>query len=226
MKKVAVLVPCFKRPEYTRLCIAALEKTRGQINADFYLVDDGSKDGTEKILSMAMVSSTLIVNEETRGLRNVIIDFFELVRGKGYDYYAKMDNDCVVPDKWLDNLIDALDESGMDIVSPNVIPSNAAFVHGRGDDRIKPSDIVGGLWCMKASMVDGIDFERFRPNGIQGAFNILKQIIYEKEAKVAWVSDVTVGDIGHWSGAHPLHIKSEDHAVYSAEIGRPVSWTV
>lgn len=225
MKRVAVLVPCHKRPEYTKMCIDALERSRGTANADFYLVDDGSLDGTDTILNMAMLTSTVIVNEQPQGLRNVIIDFFELVRGKGYEYYAKMDNDCVVPVNWLETLIEDLEANGLDIISPNVMPSNAAYTYGKDGDRVRPSEIVGGLWCMKASLVDGIDFERFRPNGIAGAFNILKQIIYEKEAKVGWDTAVTVQDVGHWSGAHPLHIKSEDHQVYSANIGRPISWT-
>lgn len=223
--KVAVLVPCFKRPEYTKMCIDALQNAQSYEGVDFYLVDDGSKDGTEDILRDSFLGE-VIVNPECTGLRNVIIDFFERVRGKGYSYLLKMDNDCVVPKNWVSNLIEALKLSGMDIVSPNVAPSNAAFVHGRDGDIVRPSEIVGGLWCMRANLIDDIDFEKFGPNGISGAFNVLKQIILEKEAKVAWVPTVTVGDIGHWSGQHPAHIKSEDHQAYSALVGRPISWAV
>lgn len=223
--KVAVLVPCFKRPEYTKMCMDALRISQTYEGVDFYLVDDGSADGTADILRASELGK-VIVNSECMGLRNVIIDFFQTVKGKGYSYLLKMDNDCVVPKNWVSNLIEALKASNMDIVSPNVAPSNAAFVHGRDGDIVRPSEIVGGLWCMKASLIEYMDFERFRPNGIAGAFNILKQIILENEAKVAWVPSVTVGDIGHWSGAHPDHIKSEDHLNYSALIGRPVSWSV
>lgn len=224
--KVAVLVPCFKRPEYTKMCVDALEVAQGYSDAHFFLVDDGSNDGTEEILRKARLPATVIVHNECQGLRNTIIDFFERVSEEGYTHFAKMDNDCIVPKNWLKNLIEAMALTDMDIVSPNVSPSNAAFVHGRDGDIVRPSEIVGGLWCMRASVIDGINFERFKPNGISGAFNILKQIALESEARIAWVPSVTVGDIGHWSGQHPDHIKSEAHQEYSAIVGRPISWAV
>lgn len=225
---IAVLVPCFKRPEYTKMCMDALVTAQSYEGVHFYLVDDGSKDGTEDILRASGLAHVLTVHEESRGLRNVIIEFFNQTKNQNYTYLAKMDNDCVVPKDWLTKLVDALEKSGSDIVSPNVSPSNAAFVHGRDgeNDLVRPSEIVGGLWCMKASLLDGLTFESFSPNGISGAFNILKQIVLETEAKVAWVPGVTVGDIGHWSGQHPDHIKSEAHQEYSAVVGRPISWGV
>jgi len=225
---IAVLVPCFKRPEYTKMCMDALKASRGYLanQVHYYLVDDGSCDGTEDILRASGLAHLLTVHKEPTGLRNVIIEFFNQTKHGGYTYLAKMDNDCVVPLNWIEQLVEELEASGMDIVSPNVMPSNAAFVHGRDGDRVRPSEIVGGLWCMRARLLNGISFESFGPNGISGAFNVIKQIILESEAKVAWVPGVTVGDIGHWSGQHPDHIKSEDHQAYSALVGRPISWGV
>lgn len=225
MPRAAVLVPCYKRPEYTKYCIEALEKSQDYSGVDFYLVDDGSHDDTYSILSNAKLSSTIIRNSETQGLRTVIVDFFELVRGKGYDYFLKMDNDCIVPKDWLTNLTSILRDSDFDIVSPNVLPSNAAFVLGKDGIPIRPSETVGGLWCMKSHLIDDVSFEKYAPNGIHGAFNILKQIIIEKEAKCGWVPMVEVQDVGHWSGEHPQHIKSKEHEEYSMIIGRPISWS-
>ncbi len=201
MSRTAVLVPCYKRNEYTQMCIDSLKKSEDYGSVDFYF-----KDGIS-------------------GLRNTIIDFFDEVRSKEYTYLAKMDNDCLVPNNWIKDLTDALDTSGYDIISPNVFPSNAAFVHGSDGELIRPSKIVGGLWCMRASLIKDMTFERYAPNGIVGAFNILTQIINEKDAVVGWLPSVTIQDIGHWSGAHPLHIKSKEHEEYSAEVRRDVSWS-
>lgn len=199
--RIAVLVPCYGRPEYTELCIKALKASPDYASADFFY-----KDGAN-------------------GLRNTIIDFFDEVRDK-YDYIAKMDNDCVVPKNWLDDLVYALETERYDIVSPNVEPSNAAFSVGKDSDGlVRPADHVGGLWCMKVSLIRDMSFERFSPNGITGAFNIIKQIVAENDAKVGWVPGVTVQDIGHWSGLHPLHIKSKEHEEYSVSIGRNISWS-
>ncbi|MBX4189765.1 glycosyltransferase family 2 protein [Candidatus Parcubacteria bacterium] len=198
--RTAVLVPIYKRLEYARLCIEAIKKSKDYESAEFYFLDGSS------------------------GLRNTIIDFFEEVRGK-YEYLAKMDSDCLVPDNWLKDLTHILDTTDYDIISPNVFPSNAAFLYGREGAIVRPSESVGGLWCMRASLIKDMNFERYSPNGISGAFNLLTQIIKENEAKCGWIPSVTIQDIGHWSGAHPLHIKSKEHEEYSAEVRRDVSWS-
>lgn len=225
--RTAVLVPAYKRPEYTKICIDAIEKAQPYENTDFYLVDDGSQDGTLEIFLESRLPKIVIQHNENLGLRNTIIEFFEITASKGYQYLTKMDNDCEVPLNWLSSLIHVLETTDADVISPNVIPSNAAYTHGREDlegKGYRPSDIVGGLWCMKASLPQDVFFERTAPSGIVGSFNILKQILTEKEPKVGWVSSVTVQDIGHWSGKHPSHIKSKEHELYSLEVGRSIAW--
>jgi glycosyltransferase involved in cell wall biosynthesis len=193
--RTAIIVPCYKRPEYTKLCLEYLEKAQVYRNVEFFMFDDGSEDGTEDILATAKLPGTVTTHPQSLGLRSTIIEFFEKVRGGGFTYLAKMDNDCLVPEKWLDKLIDAIEKTGFDIVSPNVMPSNAAFKLGGEGEIVRPSDHVGGLWCMKARIISGIQFERYSPNGISGAFNLLKQIIAETDAKVGWVPSVEVQDI-------------------------------
>lgn len=225
MGKTAVVIPCFKRPEYTKLCLEYLEKSQVYKDVDFYIFDDGSNDGTFEIIQSSKLPITVFQNKDSIGLRNVLINFFNIVKDKDYDFLAKMDNDCLVPANWLDDLEYILSTHDFDILSPNVLPSNAAFLYGKEGHPVRPAVTVGGLWFMKAQMINGMDFEAFAPNGINGAFNLLKQIIAEKEARCGWVPDVTVQDIGHWSGEHPLHIKSKEHEEYSAYVGRPISWT-
>ena len=77
---------------------------------------------------------------------------------------------------------------------------------------------------MKTDILKGLFFEKTGTRGIRGAFNIINQICADKDPVVGWTDKVVFEDIGHLSGTHPLHIKSEDHRVYSAEVGRPISW--
>ena len=140
-----------------------------------------------------------------------------------------MDNDCLVPKNWLNDILDVFEKTDVDILSPNVMPSNAAFTYGKDDKEGKgyrPAEIVGGLWCMKASLIKNIYFERHELNGLIGASTILQQIVTEKEPKVGWIANVTVEDMGHWSGCHKDHIKSKEHYDYSKEVGRSVAWSV
>lgn len=196
--KIAILVPVYGRPEYTELCKEALESDKRDNYDIFY------HNGEE-------------------GLRNAIIDFFEEVRGK-YDILAKMDNDCIVPGGWLENIIDVFEKSDADILSPNVSPSNAAYKHGVNGKHYMPTDVIGGLWVMKAEMIDDIDFKRYNVGKIKGAISLLFQIKTIKEPKMGWVPNVIVEDLGHWSGNHPRCIKSKQHRDYYNEVGRRIVW--
>ncbi len=225
--KVGIFVPCFKRPEYTAICIKALEKAQEYKDCEFYLLDDGSQDGTGEILNNAQLDSTTIISRENHGLRVSILGFFEWAKNEKFDLIAKIDNDCAVPLNWLNDAVKVFESTDVDILSPNVEPSNAAFTQGRLEEGLpyRPSKIVGGLWIMKTSLLDDMQFERMATRGIKGAFSLLYQIIVEKDPKIGWLPNVTVQDIGHWSGKHESHIKSEAHQEYSAYVGRPVAWS-
>lgn len=226
-ERIAVLVPCYKRPEYTRMCIDALEDAQHYENTTFFLVDDGSEDETESILVKAKLPSVVVINKPSIGLRATILKFFEFVKDGKFDYISKVDNDCLVSLSWLRNLIDILKLSGSDIISPNVMPSNAAYTYGKEIDETLPyliSDIVGGLWTMRADLIEDIYFEPLNVKGIKGAWPLLNQILIEKLAKCIWAKKVTFEDMGHWSGLNQKHIKSDDHADYSEEIGRKIPW--
>jgi hypothetical protein len=205
--KIAIFMSYYKRPDYTERCIKALNEAQEYTNTDFYIVEDANPN---------------------TGLRNRIIDFFDSIKGKGYDIIAKMDNDCLVPKNWLNDILDVFEKSDADILSPNVHPSDAAFTYGKADKDGKgyrPAEIVGGLWVMKYSLVEDMYFERHELNGLTGAVPLLRQIVTEKEPKIGWVADVIVQDVGHWSGMHPEHVKSRDHEIYSKEVGRSIAWS-
>lgn len=200
LKKI-VFVPQYGRSEYTRKCMESL-----------------ASDGCEY---------HIFTHKGDQGLRNAIIDFINYVEDKDYDIIAKMDNDCTVPKGWLNTLVEVMEEEGLDMVSPNVHPSNAAFVHGRAVQgaRHRKAETIGGLWCMRKSLIEGLNFKKdLRIEGIRGAISLLKLIIAVKNPKLGWVPEVVVQDIGHWSGEHPEHIKSTDHERYSEQVGREIAW--
>lgn len=204
--KVAIFLSSYKRYEYTEKSIKSLQEAQEYPNTDFYIIEDDNPN---------------------TGLRNRIIDFFDSIQGKDYDIIAKMDNDCCVPKNWLKYILKVFQETDVDILSPNVFPSNAAFIYGKKVEGLPymPAEIVGGLWVMKYSLIKDIYFERHETNGLIGAIPILRQIVDQKEPKIGWVPNVVVQDIGHWGGEHPEHIKSKEHEDYSMEVGRQVAWT-
>lgn len=78
---------------------------------------------------------------------------------------------------------------------------------------------------MRGRVLEGIDFQKYETDGLTGAISILKQIATEADAKIGWAPDITVEDVGHWSGTHPDHIKSKAHEEYSRAVGRDISWS-
>lgn len=205
--KIAFFLSFYKRPEYIDLCLKSIEESQEYENVHFYIVND---------------------NNPNLGLRQRIINFFDEVKGQGYDFLIKMDADCLVPKNYVNDMVSKMLSTQADILSPNVVPSNAAFTHGKDDidnKGYRPSEIVGGLWCLKASLIEGMYFESHPTNGLTGAISILKQICVEKDPKIGWLPDVIVEDVGHWMGKHPLHIKSKAHEMYSKEVGRQISWS-
>lgn len=199
--KIAVYIPAYKRPDYTEKCLDSIKSAQKYENVDFYM--------------NAMPS-----------LRKGILDFFNFVKDKDFDFLVKVDNDCLVPKNWMNDILEVFEKSDVDILSPNVAPSNAAYRYGNFDGNLsyRPSKIVGGLWFMKADLINGINFIDYDVTGITGAWCILKQIIVEKEPKIGWVSNVSFQDMGHWSGQSEFHVKSKEHEDYSKEIGRDVAW--
>lgn len=214
------------------------------IRFSFYLIDDGSDDETFGVIKefndamMDICPDIQIITEkhdQTLGLRSSIIEVFRFAKTCGmlgerhfFDFITKVDNDCAVPKNWLNDIIATFERHPeLGIVSPNVFPSNAAFTYGRAVEgkTYREADIVGGVWTMRTELINDVMFENYPAGGITGAISVLRQIRIEKDPVIGWLPDVVFQDIGHHSGAHPEHIKSVEHFVYSQQVGRPVSWT-
>jgi len=226
--KIAIFLPTYKRPEYTVQCIKALEEAQEYKNTSFYLVDDGSNDGTDEILKNAKLpNKTVIVYPENVGLRFNTIKFFDWAREEKVDIIGVVGNDALMPKNWLNGMLDALLNTDLDVASLNHLPSNPAFRQGQNDTEGKgyrKADNLVGLWFMDRRLTDDLVFEHSSLSGIRGSEIILRQIKIGKEPNIGWVTSMTALDLGHWSGKAEGHIKSKAHRRYSNEIGRPVSW--
>lgn len=163
-----------------------------------------------------------------KGLRSAILDFFEYAIKRNYTHIAKVDNDCLVPHNWLKDMMDVFNNTDIDILSPNVKPSNAAYKHGEDTEEFlgyRKAQTVGGLWMMRTELIRDMQFEKHKNlRGLIGAIPLLRQIVNENDPKIGWTTKVTFEDLGHWSGKHPEHIKSNEHKEYSQEVGRQVAW--
>lgn len=226
---MSIIIPAYKRPSYTEQCLNSIQEAQSYDGVHFYFYDDG--ENSEVFKKYARPCDTIITNSRQMGLRNIIIDYFNRMKNSEYEYLCKVDNDCLVPVNWLDDLVGILDGTSVDILSPNVSESNAAFKYGKEDTYelgYRPSNVVGGLWNMRKKFIDNLTFDEADTRGIKGAFELLHEIIVlnDPRPKLGWTDKVTFQDIGYWKGSHPNHIKSEEHKQYSIEVGRDTSWNV
>jgi len=225
---VGVLTSCYKRKEYTAKTIKILEEAQEYKNVYFYLVDDGSNDGTEDILrNSKLPNKHIIINKENYGFRNVTIDFFDWAREKKIDVIAKIDNDAYMPKNWLNDMLKALLTTDLDIAACNHTPSNPAFVQGyddvEGKSYRKAYNVVG-LWFMDRKMTDDIIIEKSALRGIRGSEGIMLQIKAHKDPRIGWIPEIHAENVGHFSGKGIGAIKTQEYKDYHHEVGRDAAW--
>jgi hypothetical protein len=174
-------------------------------------------------------NSIVLRHDKNAGLRNTLIEAFGvLMRGTSSDYIIKIDNDCLPPKEWIRSLVWLMENNDIDIIAPDVYPSHPADRYKSKDakesDSLFPSSVIGGNWIMKRDLLKNIKMDFNEERTLTGAWQLMQRIIQESRAKTAWTKDVTLQDMGHWSGKHPNHLKSKEHFNYSVEVGRVVSW--
>lgn len=118
--KLTVIIPTKNDRDDIINCLIALKKQ----NCDILVVDGYSRDGTD---TLAKNAGAKVVYEDTgsrAGAMNVGL------RHVKTQYWASTDADCIPPETWVDDIVDALDKSQNDVVSvggPNYAPKNATF---------------------------------------------------------------------------------------------------
>lgn len=226
--KIAVLIPCFCRHEYTAMCLESAKRAQEYNNTTFYLVDDGSSDGiTYELISNIDLPKVMVKHEENLGLRATILEYFKWARENKIDIIGIIGNDSLLYHGWLDKIISTITTTDLDIVSPNYLPSNPAFTQGKEDVHRKgyrEAVNIVGLWFMDRRLTDNIQFDDLDVFGIRGSISIMNQIKIEKDPKIGWIPDALLEDAGHWSGESKYHIKSKEHEEYSKYVGRSINW--
>ena len=101
-KRVLVGLISHNRLNFTLLALETLKKT--EIPFDLLIVDNGSEEETKKILfSKSLEIGARFISIENRncnGARDIINHY-----GLTYDYVIYVDNDAIMPDKWLEQLL-------------------------------------------------------------------------------------------------------------------------
>lgn len=158
--KVPVMFPTWDRLGYTKQALANLVEVTPDCQVCIY--DDGSTDGTIEYLDDLDSDHvvTIVNNPQRRGIDNNMDLFFSVTAG--VDYVAKIDNDTMVPEGWLDDLIAAIEATDVDVLGPShfknamakrkyLDPNKLKMVNGHS---VYFNAHVGGLFVAKRSWMD------------------------------------------------------------------------
>jgi len=105
--RVAVFSITYDRLKYTKKAFKSLNET-AEYPFDHFVVDNGSKDGTKKVLRDNFDEDHLIINKDNKGISIASNQALELITRSGeYDCILKFDNDCMcITPGWLLKMVD------------------------------------------------------------------------------------------------------------------------
>ncbi|HHW68816.1 MAG TPA: glycosyltransferase [Tenericutes bacterium] len=107
-KKIAVLIPCYNESQTIEKVVKDFKKELPQ--ADIYVYDNNSKDGTDKI---ALKAGAIVEYEYKQGKGNVIRSMFRKIEA---DCYLMIDGDDTYPAEYAKQMCDYILEGKADMV--------------------------------------------------------------------------------------------------------------
>lgn len=104
--RTSIVIPVFNKAAYTFQCLRSLLAEVDLTETEIIVVDNGSTDETQEVLSHFSSVVRVIRNEDNRGFVEACNQGAAIARGK---YLMFLNNDTVVLPGWLDNLIDTIE---------------------------------------------------------------------------------------------------------------------
>ena len=141
--KVAVYSITYDRLGYTKKSFESLEKTAGY-PYDHFVIDNGSRDGTNAWLKKNFEKERLILNKDNKGISIASNQALELIKQSDkYDVIVKFDNDCMcLTSNWLDKMVEIYKSNHLLALSPYV---QGLIDHPGGAPRLGYGRIRGEL---------------------------------------------------------------------------------
>ena len=238
---VCVFVPCFNRAEYTKMTLTSLTQNTKHQDAHLFLADDGSTDETgEVLIEYANRKDTpfrkihLLDSDGNKGLRWQTSRFLKTAKPQGERpcYVVKLDNDVLVKPGWLGKLAYVMDNSDCDVLNIQRVPNNRRGGLYGGDVKgllYRPSrQLLSGLWMMRFEVIlemgDLSVPEKAGKWGDTSRWMMRRFRAANRKIIIGWNKEVLIEHVGHVSGRHALHIKTEEYAKYTRRLGRRPRW--
>lgn len=153
--KFAIHVIGLNRIELTRKCLESIALNSKAADYHLILTNNGSTDGTKEFFDkLEHDGVTVIHNATNEGFIGPNNKAFEIAKKLGATYYLAVNNDCEVPEGWLQKLAAPLDADPLGALSGpegtcNRLHANMDGYPGEGEAEY----IEGSCLCTKISIV-------------------------------------------------------------------------
>lgn len=217
----SIIIPAYNRVDYTFQCLRSLMREVDLRRHEIIVVDDGSEDGTARLLSHLRSAVRAVGGGENRGFVHACNLGAEAARGR---YLVFLNNDTLARPGWLEHLVRTAEEDpsvgavGSMLVYPDgtlqeaggvVWRDGSAWNYGRGEDAAesrfryaRDADYCGGASLLvRKSLFDslgGFD-ERYAPAYYEdvdlcfGVRSLGFRVVYQPMSRVVHYEGGTAG---------------------------------
>lgn len=205
--KTLVIIPTFNEADNIEAVVSLVMQQPGELSV--LVVDDGSPDGTARVVSSLIEQHTnrifLIERKEKLGLGTAYIEGFKFALARDFDVVCEMDADRSHNPEDLPRLIEPVISDRADLVIGSryidgvrimnwplsrLILSYGAGMYTRAITRLPVHDVTSGYKCIHRRVLESIPLDRVKSNGysfqIEINFRAWKQGFRIKELPIVF----------------------------------------
>ena len=131
-RTIGVVIPNWNGADELRACLDSLKIQT--LKAHIIVVDNGSADDSVSILESEYPEVEIVRHEKNLGYAGGVNPGFRLAIERGYDYIAPFNNDAVADKRWLELLVQALDDKpSYGIATCKLLSADGSYLDSTGD---------------------------------------------------------------------------------------------
>lgn len=158
--RIAIIIPVHNQWHYTQQCLNYLRRTIPH-GVHVYVVNNASTDGTDLRLD-DYPEVRVVTNRENKGFAGACNQGISATIG--YDWRIFLNNDVLLSHGWLEGLVDAAEQFGIDLISPSMregfpdydIDDRARFLRNHLGDHIRQGMAHGVCFAVRSYVFDEI----------------------------------------------------------------------